>query len=198
MPDTFGPLSFDQVVIIVLLVAGALLAFQILRSRVRAKPLMTRVEREVLGHLEAAAPWCRVHAQVCLGALLQPSKWLPRGTRARARYAYASKIVDFVLEDRRTGEVVALVELDDRFHHFGRDTERDRLTRRAGYLTIRLPASEYPTRTAVLARISGALNERNQESASRQAARAMQDLRACPTAGAPKPSRWSSRKGRRA
>jgi hypothetical protein len=87
-PDYLDFLSFEMVAIAVVIVAGAMLAFHLLRSRVRPKPLMTRVEREVLGHLEAAAPWCRVHAQVCLGALLQSSKWLPGGTRARARYAY--------------------------------------------------------------------------------------------------------------
>lgn len=179
-------------------VLAILLAWQMLRSRVHAKRLMTRVEREVIGHLEAAAPWCRVHAQVCLGALLEPSRWLPRGTRTRLRYSYASKIVDFVLEDRRTGEVVALVELDDRYHNFGRDAARDRLTSRAGYLTIRLPASEYPTQTNVLARVTGALNARNQETCALQAARAMQDLRAIATSGAPKPTKASSRKGRRA
>jgi very-short-patch-repair endonuclease len=185
----------------VLVLVGALallLAWQMLRSRVRAKRLMTRVEREVIGHLEAAVPWCPVHAQVCLGALLEPSRWLPRGTRSRLRYSYGSKIVDFVLEDRRTGEVVALVELDDRTHNFGGDAARDQLTSRAGYLTIRLPASEYPTRTNVLARVTGALNAQHEQTSAIQAARAMQDLRAIATGGAPKPSTWSSRKGRRA
>ena len=178
-------------------VAAGLLAWQFLRFRIQPKPLMTRVEREVLGHLEAAVPWCRVHAHVCLGALLQPSPWLPRRTRSRQRYGYASKIVDFVLEDRRTGDVVALVELDDRYHDRIRDRDRDRLTSRAGYLTIRLPASEYPTRTAVLARVSAALNARNQQTAATQAA--LQDLRAIASPGSPaKQTRWTPKKGRRA
>ena len=68
-------------------VLALLLAWQMLRSRVHAKRLMSRVEREVIGHLEAAVPWCPVHAQVCLGALLEPSRWLPRGTRTRLRCA---------------------------------------------------------------------------------------------------------------
>ena len=196
--DRFGSMSFELVLaaLAVLLFAGAVIA--VFRSRVQRKQLMTRVEREVIGHLEAAAPWCRVHAQVCLGALLEPSRWLPRGTRTRLRYSYASKIVDFVLEDRRTGEVVALVELDDRYHNFGRDAARDRLTSRAGYLTIRLPASEYPTRTNVLARVTGALNAHHQQTCALQAGRAMLDLRAIATSGAPKPAKASLRKGRRA
>lgn len=195
----WGDTLFSPTGVLVLVGALALLlVWQMLRSRVHAKRLMSRVEREVIGHLEAAAPWCRVHAQVCLGALLEPSRWLPSGTRTRVRYSYASKIVDFVLEDRRTGEVVALVELDDRYHNLGRDAARDRLTRRAGYLTIRLPASEYPTRTNVLARVSGALNARQLQTSALQASHAMQDLRAIATSGAPKPSKLSSRKGRRA
>jgi len=178
-------------------VACALIACQFLRTRIKPKPLMSRVEREVLGHLEAAVPWCRVHAQVCLGALLQPSRWLPRKTRARQRYGYSWLIVDFVLEDRRTGYVVALVELDDRHHNHARDRERDRLTARAGYLTIRLPASEYPSRSTVLARVSAALNERNRQTSAAQARRALHDLGAIATAGLPaKPSKWGSRKGR--
>jgi very-short-patch-repair endonuclease len=193
-PNRATVLPVSLALLVVVALTGALL-----RRQVRPKPLMTRVEREVLGHLEAAVPWCRVHAQVCLGALLQPSRWLPRRTRSRQRYGYAMLIVDFVLDDRRTGDVVALVELDDRYHDRARDRDRDRLTSRAGYLTIRLPASEYPTRTAVLARVSAALNARNQQAAANQAARALHDRQAIASPGDPaKQTRWTPKKGRRA
>lgn len=173
------PAAATAVAVLLLVLVG-----MALRPRAVARPLMTRVERETITHLEAAVPWCRVHAQVCLGALLQPARWLPKAAAARSRYRYGSKIVDFVLEDRRTGTVVALVELDDRWHSRSADQARDRLTGRAGYLTIRLPASEYPTRAGVQARVAAALNLQRQRQGAGQAREALADLRPTASAGA--------------
>ncbi len=49
-------------------------------------------------------------------------------------------VCDFLLEDRASGAIIAIVELDDRTHNARQDAERDRMTARAGYTTIRLPA----------------------------------------------------------
>lgn len=165
IPGSSGTLRFvpgAMAMAIVIIAALAWLAWPLLRTRVRAKTLMTRIEREVLRHIEAAAPGCRVHAEVCLGALLQPARWLPQGASRRARYGYASKIVDFVFEDRSSGEVLGLVEIDDRSHDRRADRARDRLTARAGYRTIRLPGHEYLTKANLAARIARGLENRRQ------------------------------------
>ena len=127
------------------------------RVRLVAKPLMSPIERETFGYLEAAMPHLRVYAQVAMGALLQPEAGVTGKDRLRLRNRFSQKIVDYVLEDPESGQIVALVELDDRTHNAMRDRDRDALTAAAGYLTIRLPARERPTRQNVKARVIEAL-----------------------------------------
>ena len=122
-----------------------------------AKPLMTARERETLRYLERAAPHARVHAQVSMGALLKVKKGVPRKEQMAARGRFSQKIVDFVLEDRASGKVIALVELDDRSHSPDKDARRDEITRAGGYLTIRLPAGEKPTEEIVRQRVVAGL-----------------------------------------
>lgn len=149
---------------IVLLLVGALLLFSRARlaagagaPRVRARPLMTRIERETIAYIEAALPEARVHAQVSLGALLRPVPGLGGRDATSVRNRFLQKRADYVLEDRRTGRIIALVELDDRTHDARRDAARDRMTAAAGYLTIRLPAGERPSMAGVAERIRAAL-----------------------------------------
>ncbi|WP_103727325.1 DUF2726 domain-containing protein [Novosphingobium sp. HII-3] len=116
---------------------------------VRPAPLMTHVERRTISYIETALPWARIHAQVSMGAILAPKKGLTRSKATTVRNRFSSKRVDFVVEDRATGKVVMLIELDDRFHRPGDDARRDRMMAAAGYATLRLPASEQPTRESV-------------------------------------------------
>lgn len=105
-----------------------------------AKPLLTPRESAALDTLERILPAHRIHAQVSMGALLQA----PRRPGSRAtpinRNSFAQKIVDFVVQDRATGSVVALIEVDDPSHNAARDAKRDAMTVKAGYTTIRIPA----------------------------------------------------------
>lgn len=105
---------------------------------VRAAPLMTKRERIVCEMIERAVPHARIHAQVSMGAILRPATGLDRSRSTSVRNRFSSKRVDFVLEDRASGEIIAIVELDDRTHNRTADRQRDRMTARAGYLTIRL------------------------------------------------------------
>ena len=105
---------------------------------VRAAPLMTKRERIVCAMIERAVPHARVHAQVSMGAILRPAAGLDRSRSTSVRNRFSSKRVDFVLEDRASGDIIAIVELDDRTHNRSADRQRDRMTSRAGYLTIRL------------------------------------------------------------
>lgn len=108
-------------------------------TQVVAKPLLTAREREALLELERTFPQFRIYPQVAMGALVQVKKGLSRSAGAAMRNRFDRKIVDFVLEDRNTGEVFALVELDDRTHDAAEDRRRDFLTLAAGYRTFRLP-----------------------------------------------------------
>jgi hypothetical protein len=122
--------------------------------KVRRKQFLTRVEQETLRHLETAFPQFRVHCQVSMGALLSPERWLGRNDALWTHRLYSQKIVDYVLQDRRTGEVIALVELDDATHRHRRDHARDVLTDTAGYRTIRLAALRRPTLASVRETVS--------------------------------------------
>jgi len=125
--------------------------------RVEPRRLMTERERRVIAMIEAAAPGCRVHAQVAMGALMDARKGLDRKRRRSIRNRFDRKIVDYVLEDRASGDVVAIVELDDRTHNAAKDEARDRLTAAAGYITIRLPAGKGVNAPLVRERISPVL-----------------------------------------
>ena len=126
-------------------------------ANVVARPLLTKIERETIGYIEAAVPHARVHAQVSMGALLRSKPGLTRSNTTATRNRFSSKRVDYVLESRADGSIIALVELDDRTHDAQADAVRDRMTASAGYLTIRLPASERPTMVNVADRIRAAL-----------------------------------------
>jgi very-short-patch-repair endonuclease len=125
--------------------------------QVRPVPLMTQAERRVMAYIEEALPGARVHAQVSMGAIMQPARLLGHREATITRNRFSSKRVDFVVEDRASGRILALIELDDWSHSTGNDQWRDRLTASAGYRTIRLPAGERQTSETVRRRIHAAL-----------------------------------------
>ena len=156
MSDLF--VSF--VALIVLLLAALALATKLRGARtlpVRSRRLMTAREQEVISMIEAAVPHCRVHAQVAMAAIVNCTGGLTRAQRASTRNRFDRKIVDFVLEDRASGDVLAIVELDDRTHSAARDRARDEITQAAGHRTIRLPAGKRPNHTNVRSEILSGL-----------------------------------------
>lgn len=108
--------------------------------KVAPKSLMTERERAARVIIENLLPGVRVHAQVSMGAILQPARGTSQRDFWRVRNSFGHKIVDYVLEDPATGDILALVELDDRSHNARSDLARDRMTASAGYLTIRIPS----------------------------------------------------------
>jgi len=118
-----------------------------------AKPLMTRREQAMLVVLEQMLPAYRFHAQVSMGAIMAAPKPVGRRRYASDRNAFSQKIVDFVVEDRTTGKIVALIEVDDSTHNASRDLKRDAMTASAGYRTIRIPHSAAPTVAGVMDQI---------------------------------------------
>lgn len=113
----------------------------------KARELMTPNELEFLVRLEAAVPEYRFHSQVCMGAILDPVISERRNPRLHrlTRWKYSQKIIDFVAQNRKTGKIVAIIELDDRSHLMGKDQLRDAMLHDAGYKTVRWESSKKPT-----------------------------------------------------
>ena len=145
------------VVIVTFAILNGLPKRQLSRLKVRPKPLMTPAERRVCLMIERAMPGARVHSQVSMGAIMNPAKGLSKSEWWTTFNKFSSKRVDFVVEDPHSGRIILLVELDDRSHDRRSDTDRDALTRHAGYTTVRLPAGERPTQTSVERHIEAAL-----------------------------------------
>jgi hypothetical protein len=124
------------------------------KPRPVAKRFMTARESAMLDILERCLPEYRFHAQVAMGALLKaPPRLFGKNTHAD-RNAFSQKIVDFVAQDRTTGAIVAIIEVDDSSHNAQRDSRRDAMTSHAGYRTIRIGRSVQPRMSEVRAAIA--------------------------------------------
>lgn len=124
-----------------------------------AKPFMTRREMAMLDILERLVPECRFHAQVSMGALLDAPQVTGKPRHPSDRNAFSQKIVDFVMQDRRTGAIVALIEIDDSSHRADRDRARDTMTAGAGYRTVRIGRSVQPNFNEVRVAVAGLIAE---------------------------------------
>lgn len=121
-----------------------------LKNKFKAKSFVTANELEFLFRLEAAAPELRFHAQVAMGALLDPSI-SRQDTKEffRLRGMFSQKIVDYVAQSRWDGSIVALIELDDRTHNVEKDEKRDSMLKGAGYRIIRWNSKTKPNKEAI-------------------------------------------------
>ena len=143
-------------VLIVLLLAQLLKSVRALP--VEGEPLMTGVERQTIAYLEQAVPEARVHAQVCMAAIIRPKRGLSSRERLATRGRFSQKMIDYVLEDRT--------------HNAVGDAKRNAITRAAGYLTIRLPATRRPSAISVREAVHRALSNSRQQHATTTTRRA--------------------------
>ena len=139
---------YSAAIIIVIVVFAFLLFFAAAKrasnaGRLKKKRLLTTNEAEFLERMEGAAPEFRFHAQVSMGALMEPAS-RDRREVFRLRGQFSQKIVDFVAQSRVTGDIVALIELDDRTHSADKDQKRDAMTASAGYKTVRWTSKAKP------------------------------------------------------
>lgn len=103
---------------------------------IRAKPILTKTEREFFNRLLNALPDYHVFPQVAFGAILKTTK---------ARGRFSQKITDFVVCDKDTLEILAIIELDDKTHNLQKDKARDAMLNAAGYRTIRFQCWRNPS-----------------------------------------------------
>ena len=153
-----------------LLLIGAVLLFIVLALQnvrpggtaklpVEAKPLMSATERQIIALLEEALPQARVHAKVAMGAIVKTRAGLSQRQRMSVRGRFSQKIVDFVLEDRASGRILALAEHGNRSSESSERAKRDAITGAAGYTTIRLPDTRRPTAAGVRDVVLAALSD---------------------------------------
>jgi very-short-patch-repair endonuclease len=141
--------------ILVLMVVGAAAAF--LRGRaprisgIQPKPLMTENEKSFYLRLQRALPGHIVFPQVSFAAFLTHDSRLSPKARFAVRGKFNRKIADFIVCDRETLQIAALIELDDRTHVASADRQRDELTAAAGYKTIRFQSKQKPTEAEIAA-----------------------------------------------
>ena len=91
-----------------------------------------------------------------MGAILDPA--VPSSDRKafmRIRGQFSQKIIDFVAQDRQSGEIVAIIELDDRTHKAEMDNKRDAMLKSAGYRTIRWESKNKPTLAVIRGELLG-------------------------------------------
>lgn len=115
------------------------------RQRYVGRPIMTNAERRAQAILAELLPDCRIYPQVAMAAIIAPEPSNDFIERQRIRGTFSQKYIDFVIEDKRTGTLIALVELDDHTHNSAKDAARDAITAEAGYQTIRLPDNKRAT-----------------------------------------------------
>jgi hypothetical protein len=157
--STLGPLLCVLIGLACLKVA---LGNKLSPLRVRRKPLLTRIEAETLDYLETLFPQVRVHAQVAMSALIAPARGMSSRQTLWMHRRYGQKVIDFVLQDRASGDVRLLVELDDCTHNAAKDRKRDKITAAGGYRTVRLSGRARPTRQSVASAVGPVLDKRHE------------------------------------
>jgi hypothetical protein len=120
-------------------------------ARIQRKALLTPNETEFFQRLQRALPSYHVFPQVAFAALLTDDGKLSAKARWSVRAQFDRKIADFVICERGSLQVVALIELDDRTHVASFDRKRDAITNAAGYRTIRFQSKHKPTEAEIAA-----------------------------------------------
>ena len=120
-------------------------------SQIRKKPLLTPNETEFFHRLQRALSAYHVFPQVPFAALLTVDSKLSRKDRWSIRSRFDRKIADFVVCERGSLQVVAIIELDDRTHDADADRRRDALTKAAGYQTFRFQSKQKPSEAEIAA-----------------------------------------------
>jgi hypothetical protein len=139
----------------ILAAAGALLLLALialpLRSRtawlrrIQPKTLLTPNEAEFFHRLQRALPTYEIFPQVAFAAFLTDDGRLSAQRRWSVRAKFDRKIADYVICERGTLKIIALIELDDRTHSSAADRQRDAITKAARYKTFRFQSRQKPS-----------------------------------------------------
>ena len=90
-----------------------------------------------------------------MGALIEPKVLKSdRKSYYRARGHFSQKIVDYVAQERSTGKIIAVIELDDRTHNSHKDKIRDEMVTSAGYRVVRWDSRHKPDSDRIRAELT--------------------------------------------
>jgi hypothetical protein len=135
-----------------LLAAFALLkAFRPWRTHLRGKIILTANEKEFFYRLLRALPGYHIFPRVSFSAIVTLDHTLSRKQRFSLRRRFAWKYADFVVCERGTLRILAIIELDDRSH----DRQRDAIIAAAGYQTLRFSSGRKPSESEIAALFPG-------------------------------------------
>jgi len=119
--------------------------------QIQRKPLLTPNETEFFNRLQRALSSYHVFPQVPFAALLTVDRKLSGKAHRSIRNRFDRKIADFVVCDRLSLTVIAIIELDDRTHDAKADRDRDAITEAAGYKTFRFQSKKKPSEAEIAA-----------------------------------------------
>jgi hypothetical protein len=120
------PLILAAVALLVVVAPAVFLFFRGRKpwlARLRRKPLLTSNEIEFFHRFQRALPGFHVFPQVSFAAFITGDGRLSRKAQWAVRAKFDRKIADFVICERGTLKVVAVVELDDRTHDVRADRQ---------------------------------------------------------------------------
>ena len=130
------------------------------------KTLFTPAERSFLGVLDlAVADQYRIFGKVRIADILLPAKGLSKSHWQIAFNKVSAKHFDFVLCNKQTLEVIAVIELDDKSHQKTRTQHRDSLISSAcataGLPLVRFAAQSSYQVTEIQQKIQAELTAKN-------------------------------------
>lgn len=127
MPSAAVLIGLAIGIIALLIYAGVIKPAALIRlfQPYRAREILTANERDMFARLAKALPEKHVFPQVAMGALVTVAPAMGEAVGRAIRARFDRKIVDFVVVDRDTFDVEAIIELDDRTHDRTRDAARD-------------------------------------------------------------------------
>lgn len=142
-----------------IILIGTLIAMIVLWRTLSARPsyqptsLMTANEWEFFNRLRVAVPEAQIFPQVGMAALITPKRRMGRSV-TRDFYRIAAKRLDYAVCNAH-GQLICVIELDDRTHDQHGDRARDAWLASAGITCRRWHSRAKPTRAEIRRTILG-------------------------------------------
>lgn len=154
MMDVIGFVIILAIIVIIL----ALLKPAISGLEIEGKPILTDNEKEFFHRLQRSLPDYHVFPQVAVNAILQVSKNVKKARRFGIRNRFSQLHVDYLICEKNTLAVMAVIELDDRTHKAAKDAARDRMLETGGYRVIRFASKRKPAEAEIAALFTPSAN----------------------------------------
>lgn len=135
----------------ILIIVAHLLKRPGARGGIESRQILTANELEFFHRLVKALPHYWVFPQVAANALLKVQAGVSKSQQHAIRNRFAQKHVDFVVCERESLNVLAIIELDDKTHNTAKDKVRDELFAEGGYVTHRFSSRRKPSEAEIVA-----------------------------------------------